>query len=73
MSRQKTDHPSDTQVRLLRHIPSAIADRGEAPSLAELAAATGMARSSVHYQLRQLQEKGALAVEPHQARGIRLT
>lgn len=73
MSRRKTPYPSDTQVRVLREIRAAIADRGEAPSLAELAAATGLGRSTVHYQLRELQAKGALVVEPRRARGIRLT
>lgn len=73
MSRRKTPYPSDTQVRILRQIREAIADRGEAPSLAELASATGLGRSTIHYQLRELQAKGALVVEPHQARGIRLT
>lgn len=73
MGRQKVPYLTDVQISILRHIRAAIADHGDAPSLAELAAATGMGRSSVHYQLRELQAKGALVVEPHQARGIRLT
>jgi repressor LexA len=31
-----------------------------------------MRPSSVHYQLRELEAKGAIVREPHQARGIRL-
>ncbi|WSP77899.1 hypothetical protein OG324_51130 [Streptomyces sp. NBC_01236] len=43
----------------------AIVERGEAPTVVEIGEAVGMSnRSSVHYQLRELQEKGAIVREP---------
>jgi len=72
MANHKVEHLTDTQERILRAIRLAITDEGDAPTVAELAAAVGMRPSSVHYQLRELEAKGAIVREPHQARGIRL-
>ena len=68
------DHLTDTQERILRAIRQAIADRGEAPTVAEIGAAVGMrSRASVHYQLGELEAKAAIVREPGRPRGIRLT
>jgi repressor LexA len=72
MARHKVEYLTDTQERILRHIRLAITDQGDAPTVAELADATGMRPSSVHYQLRELEAKGAIVREPGTARGIRL-
>jgi len=72
MANHKVEHLTDTQERILRAIRLAITDQGDAPTVAELAAAVGMRPSSVHYQLGELEAKGAIVREPHQPRGIRL-
>jgi repressor LexA len=70
----RVDHLTHTQERILRCIRQAILDRGEAPTVAEIGEAVGMrSRSSVHYQLVELETKGAIVREPHRSRGIRLT
>jgi repressor LexA len=69
----RVDHLTDTQERILRCIREHIADRGEAPSIREIGAAVGMSsRASVHYQLGELETKGAIVREPGRYRGIRL-
>ncbi|MEU9323165.1 hypothetical protein AB0D91_05035 [Streptomyces canus] len=74
MAQHKVDYLTDTQERILRIIRAAIAERGEAPSLDEIGAAVGMrSRASVHYQLRELEAKAAIARDPHRPRAIRLT
>lgn len=72
MANHKVEHLTDRQEQLLRHIRLAITDQGDAPTVAELAAAVGMRPSSVHYQLGELEAKGAIVREPHRPRGIRL-
>ncbi|MCM8552362.1 LexA family transcriptional regulator [Streptomyces sp. STCH 565 A] len=72
MVRRKVEYLTDTQERILGAIRAAITDEGDAPTVAEIAARVGLRPSSVHYQLRELEGKGAIAREPHQARGIRL-
>jgi SOS-response transcriptional repressor LexA len=72
MANRKVEHLTDRQEQILRHIRRAIAVDGDAPTVAELAAAVGMRPSSVHYQLRELETKGAIVREPGTARGIRL-
>lgn len=73
MGHYKVDHLTDTQERILRCIRQTITDRGEAPTVAEIGAAVGMhSRASVHYQLGELQAKGAIRREPGRRRGIRL-
>ena len=73
MARHRVEHLTDMQERILRHIRQAIADTGEAPTVEEIAAAVSLrSRSSVHYQLRELEMKGAITRAPHRARGIRL-
>jgi repressor LexA len=69
----RVDHLTDTQVRILRVIRESIADCGEAPSIAEIGRQVGMrSRASVHYQLGELEAKGAIVREPGRYRGIRL-
>lgn len=72
MANHKVEHLTTTQERILRHIRMAITDQGDAPTVAELATAVGMRPSSVHYQLGELEAKGAIVRERGQARGIRL-
>jgi repressor LexA len=72
MVRRKTEYLTDTQERILRVIRLAITDEGDAPTVAEIAAQVGLRPSSVHYQLRELQAKGAIIRTPGTARGIRL-
>jgi repressor LexA len=57
---------------ILRHVRLAITDEGDASTVAELPAAVGLRPSSVHYQMRELEDKGAIVREPGTARGIRL-
>lgn len=74
MAPPRTHHLTDAQERILAFIRRTIADRGEAPTLEEIGAAMGLgSRSAVHYQLEQMQRKGAITREPHRSRGIRLT
>ncbi|UOB09101.1 winged helix-turn-helix transcriptional regulator [Streptomyces sp. HP-A2021] len=72
MARHRVEYLTDRQEQILRCIRTAITDQGEAPTVAEIATAVGMAASTVHYQLRELETKGAIVREPHRARGIRL-
>ena len=73
MGRTKVPYLTDIQERILRAIREHIADRGEAPSVAEIGVAVGLrSRSSVHYQLVELEAKGAIVREPGRYRGIRL-
>lgn len=74
MVQHKVDYLTVTQERILRVIRESITDRGEAPTVLEIGAAVGLSsRSSVHYQLRELEEKGAIRRARYQPRGIRLT
>ncbi|WP_406369750.1 hypothetical protein OG788_07985 [Streptomyces sp. NBC_00647] len=74
MARHRVDYLTDVQEHILRTIRESIVDRGEAPTVVEIGAAVGMtSRSSVHYQLRELETKGAIVREPRRPRGIRLT
>ncbi|MFI5473238.1 LexA family protein [Streptomyces cacaoi] len=73
MARHRVDHLTITQERILRHIRQTIADKGEAPTIAEIGEHLGMrSRASVHYQLTELESKHAITREPNIARGIRL-
>ncbi|MFE6408178.1 LexA family protein [Streptomyces sp. NPDC057837] len=72
MGRQKVDYFTDRQKQILRCIRAAITDRGDAPTVAEIAAEVRLAPSTVHYQLRELEAKGAIVREPHRPRGVRL-
>jgi repressor LexA len=73
MGHYKVEHLTDTQERILRCIRQAIADRGEAPTVQEIGDRVGMrSRASVHYQLGELETKGAIRRERGRRRGIRL-
>jgi repressor LexA len=73
MGHYKVEHLTDTQERILRCIRQAIADQGEAPTVQEIGDQVGMrSRASVHYQLGELESKGAIRRDPHRRRGIRL-
>ncbi|MFG3321429.1 LexA family protein [Streptomyces sp. NPDC048171] len=72
MVRRKVEYLTDTQERILGAIRAAITDQGDAPTVAEIATTVDMRPSSVHYQLRELEAKGAIAREPRRPRGIRL-
>ncbi|MDQ0758662.1 LexA family protein [Streptomyces canus] len=73
MAQHKVDYLTTTQERILRIIREAITENGDAPTVAEIASQVGMRPSSVHYQLGELEAKAAIAREPGQPRGIRLT
>ena len=74
MARHRVDYLTDTQERILRLIRQTITDRGEAPTVVEIGQAMSMSsRSSVHYQLRELEAKHAIIREHRRPRGIRLT
>ncbi|MET9521547.1 LexA family protein [Streptomyces coeruleorubidus] len=73
MARHRVEYLTDRQEQILRHIRTAIADQGDAPTVAELADAVGLAVSTVHYQLLELEAKGAIVRAPGRPRGIRLT
>jgi repressor LexA len=62
------------QELILDCIRETIAATGEAPTVLEISRYVGMkSGSGVHYQLRQIEQKGAIAREPRRPRGIRLT
>ncbi|MGX1116378.1 SOS-response transcriptional repressor LexA [Streptomyces ambofaciens] len=70
---RRVEHLTPRQEAILRVIRQAITDEGAAPTVSEIAEAVGLRSwSSVHYQLRELETKGAIQREPGQARGIRL-
>ncbi|MGW7196177.1 LexA family protein [Streptomyces chryseus] len=53
---------TERQEKVLACIRHAIRTRGEAPTLQEIADEVGLSsRSSVHYQLRQLEQRGVVA------------
>ncbi|MET7321494.1 hypothetical protein [Streptomyces sp. NPDC005549] len=69
----RVDYLTSRQEAILRIIREAIADEGVAPTVAEIAERAGLRSwSSVHYQLRELEAKGAIVREPGRPRGIRL-
>jgi repressor LexA len=72
MANHRVDYLTARQEEILRVIRLAITDEGDAPTVAEIATAVGLRPSSVHYQLRELEAKGAIVREPGTARGIRL-
>ncbi|MFF7190849.1 LexA family protein [Streptomyces sp. NPDC008222] len=73
MAHHKVEYLTDIQERILACIRQHITDHGEAPTVVEIGTAVGLrSRSAVHYQLRELQAKHAVVVEPRRARGIRL-
>ena len=73
MAHHKVPYLTDIQERILAHIRQTITDNGEAPTVVEIGAAVGLrSRSAVHYQLRELEAKHAVIVEPRRPRGIRL-
>jgi len=73
MARHRVDYLTDTQERILRYIREQITERGEAPTVAEIGEQVGMnSRASVHYQLVELEAKGAIVREAGRSRGIRL-
>jgi repressor LexA len=73
MARHRVDYLTPAQERILRYIREAITDHGVAPTVAEIGRQVGLSSSSsVHYQLRELETKGAIVREPYRSRGIRL-
>ncbi|GGQ83633.1 LexA family protein [Streptomyces flaveolus] len=72
MANHRVDYLTARQEEILRVIRLAITDEGDAPTVAEIADQVGLRPSSVHYQLRELEAKGAIVREPGTARGIRL-
>jgi SOS-response transcriptional repressor LexA len=74
MSRYRVEYLTDRQERIVGVIRGWIREHGEAPTVKEIGEAVGLrSPSSVHYQLTQIEEKGAIVREPGQVRGIRLT
>jgi SOS-response transcriptional repressor LexA len=73
MTQHRVDYLTAHQGRILGIIRRHITDTGEAPTVAEIRAETGRSAGGVHYQLRELEAKGAIVREPRRSRGIRLT
>ena len=64
---------SQTQWRVLRFVEKFWAEHDYAPTLEEISVAVGFkSRSSVAYQIGQLQQRGLIARDPLLARTIRL-
>ncbi|MFE0845247.1 LexA family protein [Streptomyces rochei] len=72
MAQHRVEYLTPRQEEILRVIRLAITDEGDAPTVAEIAEQVGLRPSSVHYQLRELEAKGAIHRQPGQPRGIRL-
>ncbi|MDT0616092.1 LexA family protein [Streptomyces lancefieldiae] len=72
MVQRKVEYLTPRQEEILRCIRLAITDQGDAPTVTEIAAAVSLRPSSVHYQLRELEAKGAIRRQPRRPRGIRL-
>ncbi|MFI9248240.1 LexA family protein [Streptomyces sp. NPDC053086] len=68
----RVDYLTATQERILRYIREHISEHGEAPTMQQIGEAVGMRRSSVHYQVGELEAKYAIVREPGRSRGIRL-
>lgn len=74
MPSHRIEHLTPAQERILAFIRRSIVDHGEAPTLEEIGVEFGLgSRSAVHYQLGQMQRKGAITRVPHAPRGIRPT
>ncbi|MCG8971389.1 LexA family transcriptional regulator [Streptomyces sp. CL12-4] len=73
MANHRVEYLTSRQEEILRCIRLAITDRGDAPTVSEIAEQVGLRPSSVHYQLCELEAKGAIVRVPGRARGIRLT
>ncbi|MFD7438359.1 hypothetical protein [Streptomyces sp. NPDC059861] len=72
-SMHRVDHLTDTQERVLACMRRHIADHGHAPTIQQIGTAVGMrSRTSVHYQLAELEVKCAIVREPGRWRGTRL-
>ncbi|MBW8705545.1 LexA repressor [Streptomyces sp. MBT84] len=73
MANHRVEYLTEKQERVLAFIRRTIAYQGEAPTVVEIGAEVGLrSRSSVVYQLRQLEEKHAILRDRRRARGIRL-
>lgn len=72
MAQHRVEYLTPRREEILRIIRLAITDEGDAPTVAEIAEQVGLRPSSVHYQLRELETKGAIHRQPGTARGIRL-
>jgi len=73
MARHRVDHLTERQERIVRCIREWITDHGEAPTVQEIREQVGLRSSgSVHYQLTQCEEKGAIVRDARKPRGIRL-
>jgi repressor LexA len=74
MGHYKVEHLTERQDAILRYIRHTIADTGEAPTMREIGAHVGLrSRSAIHYQLGEMEAKGAIVRDHHRPRGIRLT
>ena len=62
---------TDRQRRILEVIQDAVSLRGYPPSIREIGDAVGLnSTSSVAYQLKELEKKGALRRDPHKPRAV---
>ncbi|MET9890581.1 hypothetical protein ABZZ47_10260 [Streptomyces sp. NPDC006465] len=74
MARYRVEHLTARQERIVQCIRERIIERGEAPTILEIGEAVGLhSKSAVHYQLIQIEMKGAIVRESWRHRGIRLT
>lgn len=71
MSRRRNDHLTDRQEKIARFIREWVADKGEYPTLDDIGAEFGLsARSSVHYQLQQMERLGAVTRDKDGGRNV---
>lgn len=67
----KNQKLTDRQRRILEVIHDAVSLRGYPPSIREIGDAVGLnSTSSVAYQLKELEKKGALRRDPHKPRAV---
>ncbi|MGW3867210.1 LexA family protein [Streptomyces sp. NPDC005047] len=64
MGRHRVDYLTPRQEEILRISRAVITDEGDAPTVAEIAAAVDLSPSTVHYQLGELETKGANRPRP---------
>ncbi|MFE0098888.1 LexA family protein [Streptomyces sp. NPDC059009] len=64
---------TERQEQIVRCIRKWVADNGEPPTLGEIAVYVGLSsRSSVHYQLKRLEEQGVVVRDERRRRAYRL-
>lgn len=72
MAAHRLEHLTHQQEQIAGYIRERIADRGEAPTLAEIGDAFGLrSRATVHYHLARMEALGAITRDAGRWRGVR--